>query len=92
MKIKISYAVFIITILGTIGMIMFPPFQAFQYFTRGTYSAFQGYFGIFYVPNTYELTLLNRAFPYVLKVDLARLILQIIAWWLLMLLLCVRKR
>lgn len=92
MKIKISYAVFIITILGTIGMILFPPLQAFQYFPRGTYAAFQGYFWIFYVPHIYELTLKSLTFPYVLKVDLVRLILQIIAWWLMMLLLSVRRR
>lgn len=91
MKIRITYPVFIIAILGTIAMIVFPPFQAYQYFSRATYAAFQGYFLLFYAPQIHELTLKSLTFPYILKVDLVRLVMQIVAWWLFMLLLCVRR-
>lgn len=92
MKIRITYPVFIIAILGSIGMVAFPPFQVYQYFPRATYAVFQGYYGLFYTPEIQELKLRNPSYPYLLKVDLIRLLLQMVAWWLLMLLLSVRRK
>lgn len=92
MTIRITYPIFILSLLGTIAMIVYPPIEAYQYFQRGTFSAFQGYFWIFTEPDRFELTLRNRSSPYVLKVDLVRLVLQIVAWWLFMLIFCVRRK
>jgi hypothetical protein len=92
MKLRLTYVIFIVGIIGTIAMILYPPFLAFQYFPGGTYSAFQGYFLLFTEPLLYDLTLRNLKFPYVIKIDLIRLFLQVTAWWLVILIMCVRKK
>ncbi|MGY2800348.1 hypothetical protein ACVWV0_004624 [Ewingella americana] len=91
MSFKFTRIWFCIVIAVCIAMLIFPPWVAIQHLPEGTSEVFQGYFLIFDTPERYQLVLLGSGLPYILSLDIYRLVLQLIAWLLLSLLFTTRK-
>lgn len=91
MEFRLNRLALLIGIFGTIVMLIYPPLLATQIFPIGKLSAFQGYFFIFEQPNRYMLMLPSPGRSYELSIDLVRLALQVIAWWLIALSICFKR-